>query len=104
MVPDFDHATPAPTPVATAPAIPQPASAPANAGGADDDFIARIERTLAESDGASQPALSPGAQPIQLAPPATVPAYPVPPADIPMTDAQGQPLQLPQEFLLLDTE
>ncbi len=107
VAPDFDQATPnfdhaAPAPVQTAPAVPQTASAPAN-GGADDDFIARIEQTLAKTGESSAPALSPSAQPIQLTPQAADPAIPIPPENIPMTDGQGQPVQLPQDFLI-DTE
>ena len=67
--PDFDQALPAPpTSAGPAPAIPQTATAPASGGG-EDDFIARIERTLQESRGGEPPPLSPEAdQPIQLAP------------------------------------
>jgi hypothetical protein len=98
VAPDFDQAAP----IAPAPAVPQTASAPASPA-ADDDFIARIERTLAESKGSSQPALSPSTQPIQLAPQPAQPSGPIPPENIPLVDGQGQPLTLPNDFLL-DTE
>lgn len=99
VMPDFDHATPLPP----APAVPQTASAPANAA-PDDDFIARIEQTLARSGGSSAPALSPSTQPIQLAPQPPQPDLFVPPEDIPMVDGMGQPVTLPNDFLLLDTD
>ena len=103
VAPDFDQAAPLP-PAQTAPAVPQTASAPASPA-ADDDFISRIERTLAESDGSTPPALSPSAQqPIQLTPQFADPTGPIPPENIPMVDAEGQPLTLPNDFLLLDTE
>lgn len=99
VAPDFDQATPLP-PAQAAPAVPQTASAPADPA-PDDDFIARIERTLAKNDGSSAPPLSPSLQPIQLAP---QPDVFVPPENIPIVDGQGQPLTLPNDFLLLDTE
>jgi hypothetical protein len=101
VAPDFDQA--APMPAQTAPAVPQTASAPANPA-PDDDFISRIERTLAETDGSTAPALSPSTQPIQLSPQLADPTGPIPPENIPMVDGQGQPLTLPNDFLLLDTE
>jgi hypothetical protein len=102
VAPDFDQA--APMPPAEAALTPKAATAPVDPG-ADDDFIARIERTLAETDGSSAPALSPASeQPIQLTPQAAEPSGPIPPEDIPMVDGQGQPLTLPNDFLLLDTE
>lgn len=100
--PDFDHAAPAP-------AEPAPAAAAPAGTGPDDDFIARIERTLAESRNraAAEPGLSPALAP-QAAPPAAVsqplPAGPIPPADIPLTGADGQRLVLPPDFLVIDTE
>ena len=97
--PDFDQA--APLAPAEAPLAPKTASAPADSG-ADDAFIANIERTLAQSRGASAPALSPASEPIQLAP-QVEPGIPVPPENIPMTNDQGQPLTLPKDFLI-DTE
>lgn len=100
--PDFDQAAPMP-PAQTAPAAPQTASAPATPA-ADEDFISRIERTLAESDGPSAPALSPSTQPIQLTPQLAEPTGPIPPENIPMVDGEGQPVTLPNDFLLLDTE
>jgi len=102
VAPDFDQAAPMP-PAETTPAVPQTASAPASPA-PDDDFISRIERTLAESDGSSAPPLSPSTQPIQLSPQLADPAGPIPPENIPMVDGQGQPLTLPNDFLLLDTE
>jgi hypothetical protein len=102
VAPDFDQAAPV-VPAPTAPAVPQTASAPASPA-ADADFIARIERTLAESKGSSPPALSPSTQPIQLTPQPAQPSGPIPPEDIPLVDGQGQPVTLPNDFLLLDTE
>lgn len=102
VAPDFDQAAPMP-PAQNAPAVPQTASAPASPA-PDDDFISRIERTLAESDGSTAPALSPSTQPIQLTPQFADPTGPIPPEDIPMVNGQGQPLTLPNDFLLLDTE
>lgn len=102
VAPDFDQAAPMP-PAQTAPAAPQAASAPANPV-PDDDFISRIERTLAETDGSAAPPLSPSTQPIQLSPQLADPVGPIPPENIPMVDGQGQPLTLPNDFLLLDTE
>jgi hypothetical protein len=58
VAPDFDQAAP----------LPQAATPPLSSGG-DDDFIANIERTLQQSRGTSEPALSPSTQPVQLAPP-----------------------------------
>lgn len=65
--PDFDQAAPLPQP--SAPAAPVTATAPASPAG-DQDFIANIERTLQQSRGANEPALSPTTdQPLVLAPP-----------------------------------
>jgi hypothetical protein len=129
--PDFDQAAPLPpSPAAPAPAaVPQTATAPANTG-ADDDFIANIERTLQESRGTSEPLLSPATeQPIQLAPPpqqllppppqqgfGEPAAFPdaiqslpqqqgalVPPESIPMLDGENQPILLPGDYLI-DTD
>jgi len=126
--PDFDQAAPLPPASAAVPVVPE-ALTPPPASGGDDDFIARIERTLEQSRGAEPPPLSPSAdQPIQLAPPPQqllppppqaefgVPqafpdagAFPpqqgafVPPADIPMLDGQNQPILLPGDYLI-DTE
>ena len=86
-----------------APAVPETASAPANAA-PDDDFISKIEQTLAKSDGSTAPALSPSTQPIQLTPQPAQPSGPIPPENIPLVDGQGQPVTLPNDFLLLDTE
>jgi hypothetical protein len=102
VAPDFDQATPT-APAETAPAVPETASAPANAA-PDDDFISKIEQTLAKSDGSSAPALSPSTQPIQLTPQPAQPSGPIPPENIPLVDGQGQPVTLPNDFLLLDTE
>jgi hypothetical protein len=64
VAPDFDQAGPQPA----MPTLPQAATPPPAAG--NDDFILNIERTLQQSRGASDPALSPPAQqPVQLAPP-----------------------------------
>jgi hypothetical protein len=109
--------------------VPQTATAPANTG-ADDDFIANIERTLQESRGTSEPLLSPATeQPIQLAPPpqqllppppqqgfGEPAAFPdaiqslpqqqgalVPPESIPMLDGENQPILLPGDYLI-DTD
>ncbi|HET7716056.1 MAG TPA: hypothetical protein VFK86_10560 [Bauldia sp.] len=99
--PDFDQAAPSPPDVA-----PEPQSQAATADPTPDDaFISLIERTLAENRGSSAPppALSPAAEPGLLAPQAQ-PDLPVPPEDIPLVDGQGQPVTLPNDFLLLDTE
>jgi hypothetical protein len=127
--PDFDQAAPLPPPPAAPAAVPQTATAPANTG-ADDDFIANIERTLQESRGTSEPLLSPATeQPIQLAPPpqqllppppqqgfGEPAAFPdaiqslpqqqgalVPPESIPMLDGENQPILLPGDYLI-DTD
>ena len=99
VAPDFDQA--APLAPAEAPLTPNTAGAPADAG-ADDAFIANIERTLAQSRGASTPTLSPASEPMQLTPQAQ-PDFPVPPENIPMTNDLGQPVTLPNDFLI-DTE
>ncbi len=91
--PDFDQAAPLPPPASpSAPApVPQTATAPANTG-ADDDFIANIERTLQQNRGASEPMLSPATQqPIQLAPP---PQQLLPP---PPQQGFGEPSAFPAE-------
>jgi len=65
--PDFDQA--APLAPSSAPAAPVAATPPASPAG-DQDFIANIERTLQQSRGANEPALSPTTeQPMVLAPP-----------------------------------
>jgi hypothetical protein len=95
--PDFDQAAP----LAPAPA-PQAATAPADPS-PDDAFISLIERTLAETGGgAPQPRmLSPATGPDVSAPRAQEP-FPIPPENIPLSGGAGQPLTLPNDFLLLD--
>jgi hypothetical protein len=67
VAPDFDQAAPLPQPAM--PTLPQAATPPPAATG-NTDFISNIERTLQQSRGTSDPALSPSTQqPVQLAPP-----------------------------------
>jgi type IV secretory pathway VirB10-like protein len=97
--PDFDQAAP------LAPAeAPLTATAPGDAA-SDDAFISLIERTLAESGGGAPqpPALSPATEPGLLVTPQGNEEFPIPPENVPMVDGEGQPLTLPQDFLI-DTE
>jgi hypothetical protein len=97
--PDFDQAAPA----APTRAEPQAANPPVDPA-PDDDFIAKIERTLAQTPSApAEPALSPAGQP-RLLQPMDQQDMLLPPEPIPLTDGQGQPLVLPNDYLLLDTD